>query len=130
MNASLFGLSTTQALVVLFVLLPLALAAVVVPFVAWLHRGDPTPVRTSDILATGTSARAEILSVRSLGTIVDLRPMVRFALRVTPPDGDAPFDLEVVQSVPRSLVGAYRPGDRVEVRFMPDRSAGAVVLGG
>lgn len=130
MSAALFGLSTTQALVVLFVLLPFALAGVVVPLVAWTHRHDPTPVRTSDILATGTSARAEIVSVRSLGTIVDLKPMVRFVLRVTVPDGEAPFDLEVVQAIPRSLVGAYRPGDRVEVRLTADRSAGAVVLGG
>lgn len=130
MTASLFGLSTTQALVVLFVLLPFALAGVVVPFVAWRHRNDPAPVRTSDILANGTRARAEIVSVRSLGTIVDLKPMVRFVLRVSASEGKPPFDLEVVQAIPRSLVGAYRPGDSVEVRLTPDHSAGAVVLGG
>jgi hypothetical protein len=137
--ASLFGLSATQALVVLFVVLPFAVAALVIPIVAWSHRGDPKPVRTSEILATGVRARAEILTVRSLGSILDLRPMVRFGLRVTAvdlpsavPTGEdpgEPFDLEVVQSVPRSLVGVYQPGDTVEVRLTADRSAGAVVLG-
>jgi len=143
----LFGLSPTQALVVLFVFLPFALAALVIPFVAWRHRGDPKPVLTSEILASGVRGRAEIVSVRLLGTILDLKPMVRFVLRVTTeagaPGGTAadsgagssvdagePFDLEVVQSIPRSLVGVYRPGDTVEVRLTPDRSAGAVVLGG
>lgn len=116
----------------LFVVLPFALAAVVIPFVAWRHRGDPKPVLTSDILATGVRGRAEIVSVRSLGSVVDLRPMVRFVLRVTAVDGTGgePFDLVVVQSVPRSLVAVYRPGDTVEVRLTPDRTAGAVVLGG
>src|SRR6516164_120722 len=51
--ASLFGLSPTQALVVLFVVLPFAVAAVVIPFVAWRHSGDPKPVLTSEILAHG-----------------------------------------------------------------------------
>ena len=116
--------------------LPFALAALVIPFVAWRHRGDPKPFLTSEILATGVRGRAEIVSVRSLGSVVDLKPMVRFMLRVDAggpdPDGSGgePFDLEVVQSVPRSLVGVYRPGDRVEVRLTPDRSAGAVVFGG
>lgn len=122
----------------LFVVLPFVLAAVVVPFVAWRHRDDPKPVLTSEILATGVRGHAEIVSVRSLGTVLDLKPMVRFVLRVTTdapaPGGDdpgaEPFELEVVQSIPRSLVGVYRPGDRVEVRLTPDNSAGAVVLGG
>jgi hypothetical protein len=115
------------------VVLPFVMAGLVVPFVAWRHRGDPKPVLTSEILATGDRARAEILSVRSLGNILDVKPMVRFVLRVTPgPPGAAgeTFDLEVVQSIPRSLVGVYRAGDTVEVRLTPDRSAGAVVLGG
>ena len=130
MTASLFGLSEAQALVLLFVVLPFVMAALVIPFVAWRHRNDPKPVLTSEILATGSRARAEILSVRALGSIVDMRPMVRFVLRVleTDPAGE-PFELEVVQSIPRSLVGVYRPGDTVDVRVTADRTAGAVVLG-
>jgi hypothetical protein len=127
--ASLFGLSASQALVLLFVFLPFAVAALVIPFVAWRHRGDPKPVLTSEILATGEVARAEILTVRSLGNILDLRPMVRFGLRVTAGTAEDPFELEVVQSIPRSLLGVYQAGDLVEVRITSDRSAGAVVLG-
>jgi hypothetical protein len=128
--ASLFGLSPTQALVVLFVVLPFAVAAVVIPFVAWRHSGDPKPVLTSEILAHGVPANAEILSVRQLGTIIDLRPMVRFVLRVTVSAADAPFELEVIQSLPRYAVRDFRPGDRVDVRLTADHSAGAVVWSG
>jgi len=125
----LFGLSPNQALVVLFVFLPFAAAALVVPLVVWRHRDDPKPVLTSEILATGASAEAEILSVRSLGNILDMRPMVRFVLRVRAEVGEDPFQLEVVQSLPRSLIGVYKAGDFVEVRLTPDHSAGAVVVG-
>jgi hypothetical protein len=128
--ASLFGLSPTQALVVLFVVLPFAVAAIVIPFVAWRNSGGPKPVLTSDILAHGIPARAEILSVRQLGTLLDVRPMVRFMLRVTVPEDGAPFELEVIQSLPRYAVRDFRPGDRVEVRLTPDRAAGAVVWSG
>ena len=128
--AALFGLSPTQALVVLFVVLPFAVAAVVIPFVAWRNSGGPKPVLTSDILAHGIPARAEILSVRQLGTIVDMRPMVRFVLRVTAPADGVPFELEVVQSLPRYAVRDFRPGDQVEIRITSDHAAGAVVWSG
>jgi hypothetical protein len=127
--ASLFGLSPTQALVVLFVVLPFAVAAIVIPFVAWRNASGPRPILTSEILAHGVLAQAEILSVRQLGTFLDLRPMVRFQLRVTA-SPDPPFELEVIQSLPRYAVRDFRPGDRIEVRLTPDHSAGAVVWSG
>lgn len=111
---------------VLFVLLPFAAAGLVVPLVAWRYSGDPKPVLTSQILATGEEASARIVAVRNMGTIVDTRPMVRFQLEITAGAG-APFELEVFQAIPRSLVGRFRPGDRVEVRVTPDHQAGAVV---
>jgi hypothetical protein len=115
---------------VLFVVLPFAVAAVVIPFVAWRHSSDPKPVLTSEILAHGIRAQGEILSVRQLGTILDLRPMIRFALRVTASGEDVPFELEVIQSLPRYAVRDFRPGDHVEVRLTADHSAGAVVWSG
>jgi hypothetical protein len=103
---------------------------VIIPLVAWRSSGQPKPVRTSEILAHGAPAEAKILSVRSLGTILDVRPMVRFQLRVTAAPGEAPFELEVIQALPRSAIREFRSGDRVEVRLTPDRSAGAVVWSG
>jgi hypothetical protein len=82
---------------------------------------------TRDILATGERAEGEIVSVRNMGTVVDLRPMVRVVLNVSTVDGEQPFELEVVQAFPRSVVYALRPGERVEMRLAPDRSAGAIV---
>lgn len=111
----------------LFVLLPFAVAVPVFLFVSWRSAGHPAPVRTSDILASGVPGRAEILAVRSLGTILDVRPMVRFDLRVTAGGQPEPFDLQVVQALPRSLLREFRSGDTVEVRLTPDLSRGAVV---
>jgi hypothetical protein len=129
-TASLFGLTQAQALLLLFLVLPFAVAALVIPLVAWRSSGQPKPVLTSEILAQGVPAEAEILSVRSLGSILDVRPMVRFQLRVTAHPDEAPFELEVVQSLPRGAVRDFQPGDTVEVRITADRSAGAVVWSG
>lgn len=130
LSASLFGLSPNEALVVLFVLLPIALAAVLVPLMVWRSSRGPRPILTSEILATGLPGEAEILSVRPLGSFLEVHPMVRFVLRVVDGADSGPFELEVVQSLPRVVVGTFRPGDRVEVRFTPDHAAGAVVWGG
>jgi hypothetical protein len=116
--------------VVLFILLPIALAAVLVPIMVWRSSRGPRPILTSEILANGVPGEAEILSVRPLGSILDMRPMVRFVLRVTDRADGGPFELEVVQSLPRAVIGTFRPGDRVEVRLTPDHAAGAVVWGG
>jgi hypothetical protein len=126
--SSLFGLTTAQALVVLFVLLPFALAAVIFPLVSWRNRSGPKPVRTSDILANGEPGRAKIVAVRNMGTVVDVRPMVRFTLEVRAFGENDTFGLEVVQALPRSTVPDYKPGDIIDVRFTPDRAAGAIVL--
>jgi hypothetical protein len=112
------------------VVLPFAVAAVVIPFVAWRSSGKPKPVRTSEILAHGIPAQAEVLSVRQLGGPLDVRPMVRFMLRVTGGPERGPFELEVIQSLPRGVVREFRAGDMVEVRLTPDLSAGAVVWSG
>jgi len=128
--ATIVGVTQSQELVLLFVVLPVLVAPVVIGFVAWRSSGKPPPVRTSTILADGQPAEAEILAIKSMGGIVDMRPMVRFSLRVTSGPDEAPFDLEVTQSVPRGLVREFRVGASVEVRVTADRSAGAIVWGG
>lgn len=129
LSSLVFGLSQTQALVILFILLPLVLAGVLVPtMVWWLSRG-PRPTLTSELLSEGTPAEGTILSIRSLGTVLDARPMVRFRLRVDGRTPAGPEELEVVQAVPRTMLGVFRPGDVVRVRLSADRSAGAIEWG-
>lgn len=111
----------------LFLVLPVVLAAIIFPLVQWRHSGEPKPTRTSDILTHGVPARAEIVSVKALGSVVDVRPMVRFQLRVRSDAATQPFDLEVVQSFPRAVMRQFRAGETVEVRLTPDLSQGAVV---
>jgi hypothetical protein len=124
------GLTQGQALVLLFFVLPFLVAGVVIALVSWRSSGGPAPVRTSDILATGQPAEAKVLALKSLGNILDMRPMLRFSLQVNPGAGEEPFELVVVQSLPRGAAREIRPGDVVEVRLTADRSAGAVVWGG
>ena len=114
---------------VLFVLLPFALAALIFPLVAWRSKstGAEKPVLTSEILATGLPGQAQIVSIRPFGSIVDMRPMVSFQLQVRAGPDWEPFPLEVVQSFPRAALRQFRTGDVVEVRLTPDRSRGAVV---
>lgn len=125
----MFGLTQLQGLVILFVLLPIVAAAVIVPLmVRWLSKG-PRPTLTSELLASGTPGEGRILRVRTLGNIFDVRPMIKFDLEATVQGGDQPFDLEVVQSFPRAMSGHFRPGDIVQLRVSPDRSAGAIEWG-
>jgi hypothetical protein len=95
----------------------------------WRNSRGPRPVLTSEILAGGVRGEAEIVSVKTLGSILDVRPMVRFQLKVKASPEEPSFDLEVVQSLPRYVISEFRSGDVVEVRFTPDRTAGAVVWG-
>jgi hypothetical protein len=119
-------MTQVQALVILFVLLPFVVAAGVIAFVSWRSSGQPPPVRTSDILATGERGEAEILAIKSFGGLLDTRPMIRLDLRITTP-GDATFDLQVTQSLPRPYARGLRPGDHVEVRVLADRAGAAIV---
>lgn len=116
------------ALIVLFVVAPFGVAAAVIWFVSWRSGKGPAPIRTSDVLRDGEPAPAEVLTLRNLGTILDVRPMVRLGLRISPSEG-APFDLEVTQTVSRGGLRQIRVGDRVEVRYLPDRSSAALVTG-
>jgi hypothetical protein len=112
------------------VVLPFVLAVFVIAFVSWRSAGGPPPVRTSEILATGDPGEAEVLAVKNVGGFLDPQPMMRFSLRVTAPPATQPFEMTVVQSVPKGVAREFRAGDVVEVRLTTDRSHGAVVWGG
>jgi uncharacterized protein YndB with AHSA1/START domain len=104
-------------------------AGAVIAFVSWRSSAGPPPIRTSTILAEGLPGRGEVLAVKPLGNILDVRPMVRISLRIRA-DGDGePFNLDVVQSFPRGAARDIHPGDTLEVRLTPDHSAGAIVWG-
>lgn len=104
-------------------------AAVIVPVLVWWLSKGPKPLLTSELLDHGTPAQGEILRIRTLSHVLDLRPMVRFSLRVTAGAGEDPFDLDVVQALPRSMLGVFRPGDVVRLRLSSDRSTGAIEWG-
>src|SRR5262249_19599887 len=104
----------------------IAAAAVIVPLLVWWLSRGPRPTLTSELLASGTPGEGKILRVRILSNILDMRPMVRFELEATVEGGEGPFDLEVVQSFPRSMAGLFHPGEIVQLRLSPDRSAGAI----
>lgn len=114
---------------VLFVLLPIVVAAILVPVMVRLLSRGPTPMLTSEILAHGDPAEGTVVSAKSLGNLFDVRPMIRIDLQVTTGPTDEPFPLQVVQSFPRSMVGVFRSGDVVKVRLSPDRTAGAIEWG-
>jgi len=120
------AITQVQALVVLFVVLPFAVAAGVIWFVSWRSKGDAPPVRTSAILATGAPGDAEVLAIRAFGGLLDTRPMVRLDLRIST-GGRAPFDLQVTQSLPRPFARGLRVGDRVEVRVLADGTGAAII---
>jgi hypothetical protein len=115
-------------LLLLFLVLPFLVAGAVIWYISWRSRDEPPPVRTSDVLATGDVGRAEILAVKSMGGFLDTRPMVRVDLRITMDGGDAPFDLQVTQSIPRYALRDVAEGNVTEVRVTPDRQHAAIVL--
>jgi len=121
------AVSQALALLLLFVVLPFLVAGLVIAFVSWRSSGDPPPVRTSDVLATGEPGSAEVLTVKPMGGFLDPRPMVRMGLRIRVGASD-PFDLEVTQSIPRAHLRDIKPGETVEVRVTADHSVGAVLL--
>jgi hypothetical protein len=119
----------TVSLLVLFVAVPIVVGLVIMTVMT---RRSPPPApgtRTSELLATGEPADAEVLDVRALGSIFDVRPMVRLRLEVHPLTGAA-FELTVVQSLPRRAVRTLTPGTQVKARLGPDRTTGAIVLAG
>ncbi|GAC1320721.1 MAG: hypothetical protein NVSMB12_20570 [Acidimicrobiales bacterium] len=121
-------MTTTVALLLLFVVLPFVVAGGVIAFISWRSGDDNAPIRTSDVLREGEPASAEVLTVRNLGTILDVRPMIRVHIRISPAVGAA-FELDVTQAVARSEVRRIRVGEQVDVRVLADRSAAALIAG-
>lgn len=71
-----------------------------------------------NVLQTGVSAPAVILSVQDTGVTMNDNPQARIRLRVMPMGGDA-FEAEVTQIVGRFQVAMLVPNASVMVKFDP-----------
>jgi hypothetical protein len=122
------ALSTSAALLLLFVVLPFVLAVVVIALVQWRAPAVPAALRTPELLANGEPARGTLVDWRSHATsFIDRRPMVSLRFDATAEDGTA-FELVVTQSLARPVIAALEKGMTFELRVSPDRTAGAVIF--
>lgn len=121
------AVSQSVSLLLLFVVLPFVVGAVVMSLVARRSPATRPGTRTSEILAQGQDAQAEIVDRRTAGGFLDPRPMVHFLLRLDSAD-EAGVELTVTQSIPRRLLPELQPGAVVRVRLSQDRTVGAIVL--
>lgn len=72
-----------------------------------------------NVLQTGVSAPAVILSVQDTGVTMNDSPQARIRLRVMPM-GSEPFEVEVTQIVGRFQVGMLIPNASVMVKYDPN----------
>lgn len=72
-----------------------------------------------NVLQTGVSAPAVILSVQDTGVTMNDNPQARIRLRVTPAFGE-PFEAEVTQIVGRFQVAMLVPNAPVMVKYDPN----------
>ena len=72
-----------------------------------------------NVLQTGVSAPAVILSVQDTGVTMNDNPQARIRLRVMPM-GSEPFEVEVTQIVGRFQVGMLIPNASVMVKYDPN----------
>jgi hypothetical protein len=72
-----------------------------------------------NVLQTGISAPAVILSVQDTGVTMNDNPQARIRLRVMPMGGDA-FEAEVTQIIGRFQVGMIVPNASVMVKYDPN----------
>jgi hypothetical protein len=122
----MMALGGQGSLLVLFVIVPVAVGVVVMAVIGRAGPSAAPGTRTSELLTNGELAEAEVLGARRLGSPLDLRPMVQLRLEVRPDSGE-PFELTVVQSMPRRALASLLPGTKVQARLGPGRAVGAVV---
>ena len=80
-----------------------------------------------NVMQTGVSAPAVILSVQDTGVTMNENPQARIRLRVMPMGGDA-FEAEVTQIIGRFQVAMLVPNASVMVKFDPnDKTKVAIV---
>jgi hypothetical protein len=122
-------LATSQqgALLLLFVVAPLVVGVVVALLVSWRSPTVPPGHRTSELLAHGEPALGEVVTLRKLGSVLDVVPMVGVRLRITSGTAGS-FEVGLTQAIPRRVLRDLHPGAVVNVRLAADRSTAAIVL--
>jgi hypothetical protein len=120
-------MSATAQLLLLFVVLPLIVAPIVIAIVVRRAPTVPPGHLISELLENGEPAEAELIAWKNKGPfLLDGRPMVAFNLSVR--SEDEAYQLVIVQSVPRPLIGRLVKGMTLDIRVSPDHTAGAIVL--
>ncbi len=79
-----------------------------------------------NVMQTGVSAPAVILSVQDTGVTMNENPQARIRLRVMPMGGDA-FEAEVTQIVGRFQVAMLVPNASVTVKYDPNDKTKVVI---
>jgi len=98
----------------LFIIVPIAIAIVVIFFVMRMTRG-----LSAGSIKNGVTAQGTILRTWDTGTTINDNPVVGFALNVTPTTEPA-FQVEMKQIVSRIQIGAFLPGAQVQVMYDPN----------
>ena len=84
--------------------------------------------RNQRIMANGTPATAEVISLSDSGNRVNHQPVAKIRLTVQPPDGPA---YEAVSQAVVSGINSpvFQPGHRLSVKVDPDRPSRVGILG-
>jgi hypothetical protein len=75
--------------------------------------------RQQDVLANGVTAEAQIISLTDTGTLINDQPLAAVTVDVMP-QGRAPFQAVVKQTISLLNASYFTPGNFVPVKYDPD----------
>lgn len=76
--------------------------------------------------STGVAAEAEVLGIEDTGMLINMNPVVRLNLRVTPSAGGEPFETTGDSVVSKTAIP--RVGDRVRLKYDPADPTQIIVI--
>jgi hypothetical protein len=83
--------------------------------------------KSGNMLAmTGLEASAEVVAIQDTGTLINMNPVVKLTLKVTPTMGMPAFDTTGETTV--SKIAIPRKGDTIKIKYNPANPAEFVVL--
>jgi hypothetical protein len=84
--------------------------------------------RERRLAEAGVNAQAVLVSFREVGQ-QNFTPLVDLTLRITPADGNGPFEVTTRGQVQFSVIGKLQPGDTIAVRYDPEDHENFEVVG-